>query len=392
MAWPMTSRRALLAVLVLVAAACGGEAAPPLSRELSLPAQTDTRELSLPPASTTTTTAILAPADADRLARAQLRSVLAVADELYAERGTFDLPLDDVAARIDGVPIVALESAASDAGVVYDPRDQRLALHNRSQSGRWFCISISGGSRDYGFGETFTDSLDSCTDGVLAGGWGNSYSPNGPEEAAVTAVVDTMARAVSGGDVETVVEVFESSVTCPAEDLAALWPDGVVLIPADEYALLGVVVDGDRAEAELVFGPLSNPEWGLRRSASGWRLTGNPCELFGPLAAERVAVEAADVLERGLFAVRSVWVATTTFTITIDQLGEVDADLHWVGTESPSYGTLFYSGREEESVLATPVGPDELLCAVESSNAPTRYGRIAGTGGLPTPEACAPAA
>lgn len=387
MAWPMTSRRALLVVLLLVAAACGEDAEPALSRELSLPAQTTTTTT----ANTTTTTVVLAPADSDRLAQAQLRSVLAVADELYAERGSFNVALDDVAARTDGIPIVALESAASDTGVVYDPRDQRLALHNRSQSGRWFCISVAGGTRDYGFGETFTDSLDSCTDGVVAGGWGDSYSPNGPEEAAVTAVVNSMARAVREGDAATVSELFESSVTCTAEDLAALWPEDLAILVAEEYALLGVVVDGDLAEAEVVFGPLSNPEWAVRRSSGGWRLTGDPCELLGPLVAERVELEAAELLERGLFAVRSVWVGTTTFSISIDDLGEIDADLTWVGSEMPSYGTLFYSGREEEAVLATAVGPDELICAVESSKAPTRYGRVATSAGLPTPEACAPA-
>ena len=145
-------------------------------------------------APTTTTTAPVDPQTADRLAQAELRSVLAAAQEWYAGSGTFDDGLPSVGGLAGSIEVVPLEVAAARDAVAYDAHDQRLTLHRQSTSGAWFCIDVQTDTIDHGYGNSFQESLTTCTDGVTVGGWGDSFSPTGPDEAAINGVDSGLLR------------------------------------------------------------------------------------------------------------------------------------------------------------------------------------------------------
>ena len=389
MARPMASLRSFVvfATLAIAATACSSgadEASPVVTRAL-LPAS----ESAAPTVETTTTTvATLSPAEADRLARIQIRYVLTAAEEIYAETGSYNAEPATVAALTEGVDVVSLEEAALSDAVAYAAFDQRVTLHRQSGSGRWFCIDVTEQGADHGAGETFEQALEDCTDGVRAAGWGNVFSPTGPDEAAITALVTATFEAFEAGDTIRIYELFDTGPSCDLIQLEAIWPTGLPLTASEALALEDVAVSGDAATASVSFGPLADPVWPLIKRGTDWLNSADPCEVLGPLAAERTNEAARDTLERGLFVVRSLYVEEQNFSFSQASLAEIDADLVVVSPAEVSFGTVAYRGSPTEGLLITGAGPGVFYCAVESSHAVTVYGEGSSAGEINTVGRC----
>jgi hypothetical protein len=389
MARLMTSPRTLIAfaaVAFAVTACSGGttESSPLAKRALVPPV-----ELPAPaPATTTTTPTPRSPAESDQLARMEIRSVLAAAAEIYAETGSYNAEPATIAGLTADVDVVALEEAALYDAVAYVAFDQRLTLHRQSASGRWFCVDVTDEGADHGAGDTFEQALEDCTDDVLATGWGDVFSPTGSDEAAITAVVTATFEAFETGDTARIHELFGPSATCTARQLETVWPAGLSLIESQTLALEAVTVSGDTATASVSAGPLSDPVWPLAKHGSDWLNSADPCELLAPLATDRSNIAAGDTLERGLFAVRSLYVEQSSFNFSPGLLADIDADLVVVPPGEVSFGTVAYRGNPNEGVLITGAGSAMFFCAVESSSAITVYGAAATIDEVDTPSRC----
>lgn len=389
MARPMASLRKLLvlATLAIAVAACsnGADASSPVVTRALLPAS----EAAAPVAETTTTTVTtLGPAEADRLARIEIRHVLTAAEEIYAETGSYDAEPATVAALTGDVDVVSLEQAALYDAVAYAAFDQRLTLHRRSASGRWFCIDVTDQGADHGAGDTFELALEDCTDGVRATGWGDVFSPTGPDEAAITALLTATAEALASGDTPRIGELFDTRPTCDSIRLEAIWPTGLPLTESEVLAIEDVAIAGDTATASVSFGPLSDQVWPLIKRGTDWLNGADPCELLGPLAAEGTSDAARDTLERSLFAVRSLYVKEQSFSFSPSSLADIDADLVVVSPAEVSFGSVAYRGNPTEGLLITGAGPEVFFCAVESSYAVTVYGVGERVGDVDTVNRC----
>lgn len=370
MPWDMTSLRRVAAplTLALILAACSGasaESGPPISRALSPP-------LEVAEETTTTTKALPTPAEADRLAQAEVRTVLTAAHELFAGSGTFNAELGAVAA-LAGVGVVSLDQAALQQGVVYDAHGPRLTLHRQSLSGRWFCVDVTDKGADHGFGDTFPDALAACTDGVVLDGWREVFSPTGTDEAAIKALAGSLAAALEAGDVEAAHAAFSPETACTPASLRDSWP-GIPLLGPDQFDVESISVEGDTATARLLLGPFSDLEWRLDKMEGGWFIALEPCLLFGPEAARQANTSAREILEQALFEVRTAFVAQENLAFTSADLAELNGDLQWVELAEVGYGTLAYSGSEGLGLLVTGMGAGRFLCAVESLSAETVYG------------------
>jgi hypothetical protein len=375
----------LLAAWLLAACGSGPETTETgLTRPPLTPAQ-----LALPEATTTTTTtAPIDPQTADRLAQTEIRSVLSAAQEWYAESGTFDDGLGRVSGLADGIAVVSLEEAAARDGVAYDAHGQRLTLHRASTSGTWFCIDVQADTIDHGYGESFQESLATCTDGVAVGGWGDSISPTGPDEASIQGVIRALLGALETGSVETAHDLFLDETACPSTELAAIWPDGLTLTDSPDYELHDISVDGDSGSASFSSQPLPETAWPFEKQDVSWRLAVDPCDLLAPLATERMDSAARALLEEGLFAVRSAFVVRSDFAFAASILGESDPSLTLVPGTEVAFGTLSYTGTTATGLLVTAGSPGRFYCAVESLSAATVYGEGAALSDLDTPTRC----
>lgn len=376
--------RALLLALVVVASSCGSDqAGPVLTRDaLSPPAELQ-REV--PTTTSSTTTVPVDPAEADRRARAELRRVADAADAAYDRHGTYDVDRSEISSRADGIEVVSLEDAAALAGVVYDPFGDRVTVHRESESGQWFCIDLSPEGRDYGFGDSFPNSLATCTDGLRVGGWGNAFSPTGLDEAAVAGVWDTLVASAASGDSARILDLFAPSDTCGPTDFEALWPAGLVLIGDDTAVLEGVVVTGSRASLDASLG--LSAEWTLRKEGTSWLFDADPCVMFGTAATAAAAEAAEALLEDALFAVRSVFVVEQDFAFGSDDLETVNGDLQWVDPADVGFGLLAYRGTPGAGVVMTAT-TEGVICAVESATEATRYGQAPSAQAIRTPAGC----
>jgi len=394
MARPMESSRAvaasgavaaLLAACLLAACGSGPDATETgLTRPPLTPAQ-----VALPGATTTTvTTGPVDPQTADRLAQTELRSVLSAAQEWYTESGTYDDGLGWVSGLADGVAVVQLEEAAGRDGVAYDAHGQRLTLHRRSTSGTWFCIDVQADAIDHGHGESFQDSLASCTDGLVVGGWGDSISPTGPDEAAIRGLIRALLEALETGSVETAHDLFLDESACPSTELASRWPKGMALTDSSDYELLDISVDGDSASASFSSQPLPESAWPFAKQDVSWRLAVDPCDLLGPLAIEQMDAAARTLLEQGLFAVRSAFVVRSDFAFAASVLGDSDPSLTLVPSAEVAYGTLSYTGTTGTGLLVTAGSAGRFYCAVESLSAATVYGEGTALSDLDTLARC----
>ena len=288
----------------------------------------------------------------------------------------------------DGIAVVSLEEAAARDGVAYDAHGQRLTLHRRSTSGTWFCIDVQAGTIDYGYGERFQDSLATCTDGVAVGGWGDSISPTGPDEAAILGVIRALLGALETGSVETAHDLFLDETACPPTELAAFWPDGLALTDSSDYELYDISVGGDSASASFSSQPLPETAWSFEKQDVSWRLAVDPCDLLGPLATERMDAAARVLLEEGLFAVRSAFVIRSDFAFAASVLAESDPSLTIVPSTGVGFGTLSYTGTTATGLLVTAGSTGRFYCAVESLSAATVYGEGAAVAELDTPSRC----
>ncbi|NNC91367.1 MAG: hypothetical protein HKN80_02620 [Acidimicrobiia bacterium] len=375
-----------LAAVAIAVTACSGsadETGPVITRAL-LPAA-DSAD---PIASTTTTQAPLSPAASDQLARTEIRSVLAAAAEIYAETGSYEAEPAAIAALSDEVDVVSLEQAALYDAVAYAAFDERLTLHRQSASGRWFCLDVTDHGADHGSGDTFEQALEDCTDGVRASGWGDVFSPTGPDEAAITAVLTATSEALATGDTPRIHELFEPQPTCTAMQLEAILPIGLPLTASEVFALEDVSVSGETATASVMLGSLSDPIWPLVRRGNDWLNGADPCELLGPLAADRTSAAARQTLDRGLFAVRSLYVAQSSFSFPPSALADFDADLIVVAPAEVGFGTIAYRGSQTEGVVITTGGPGVFYCAVESSFAVTVHGEGSSVDQVDTANRC----
>ena len=377
----------VFAIIAITATACssnGGDSSPVVTRAL-LPAS----ESAAPVAETTTTTVLaLSPAEADRRARIEIRYVLTAAEEIYSETGSYDAEPAAVAALTEGIEVVSLEQAAQYDAVAYSAFDQRLTLHRQSASGRWFCIDVDDRGADHGAGDTFDAALEDCTDGVRATGWGNVFSPTGPDESAITAVINATFDAFEAGDTRRAHELFDTGPNCDLGQLEALWPAGLPLTQSAAPHLENIVVAGDAATASVSSGFLSDPTWPLTKRGSDWLNGADPCELLGPPAADLKTEAARDTLERGLFAVRSMYVKEQSFSFSPSSLADIDADLVVVSADEVSFGTIAYRGTPQEGLLVTAAEPGVFYCAVESSYALTVYGEGSTAGEINTVGRC----
>jgi hypothetical protein len=385
----MASPRNLIAfaAVAIAVTACSGNAdgsSPVVTRALLPPV-----EAAAPVADTTTTTpTTLTPAESNQLARNEIRSVLTAAEQIYAETGSYNAEPATIAALTGDVDVVSLEQAALYDAVAYSAFDQRLTLHRQSASGRWYCIDVTDQGADHGAGETFERALEDCTDGVRATGWGDVFSPTGPDEAAITALLTATFEALETGDTRRIDELFDTGPTCDLTQLEAIWPTGLPLSESEALALKDITIFGDTATASVSFGPLSDPVWPLIKRGTDWLNRADPCVLLGPLAADRSRDAARDALEGGLFAVRSLYVVDGSFAFSPSALADVDADLVFVAPAEVSFGTVAYRGSPTEGLLIAGAGPGVFLCAVESSYAITVYGEGESVGEVDTVSRC----
>lgn len=384
----MDPARSLVAIgvvaVALTACSSGNEAA-----DSALPRQPlRPTEAAVPDAVPSTTSVPVDPRLADQLAQTELRSVLSAAREWYAENGTFDDGPGPVPEMTEAVAIVSLVDVAARDGVAYDAHGSRLTLHRRSASGTWFCIDVRGPTTDYGFGDSFQDSLATCTDGVAVGGWGDSVSPTGPDEAAIDGVVQALLEALEAGSPGTAHALFSPDAACPPIELAAGWPEALALIDSGDYELLDISVGTDTATASISAQVLSNADLAFVRREGSWHVDADPCELLNPIAAERMDWAGRELLEEGLVAVRSLFVSRSDFDFRASQIAEREPLLTFVPLDDVRFGALTYSGSSAEGLLITEGSPGRFYCAVESLTAVTAYGEAAAPSELATPARC----
>jgi hypothetical protein len=307
--------------------------------------------------------------------------------ETLAEQGTYDVERDMISSRAGGVEIVTLEEAAMKDGVVYDPFGKRVTLYAESDSGRWFCLDLSPAGKDYGFGDSFPSSLASCTDDVLVSGWGDAFSPTGPDEAAISGVWGSLALFLEQGEPAAAHALFVASAECTVDDLTAVWPPGVSLLSPDDYSLEAVTVAGSSAVSDVTLGSLAASGWRLENDGASWLISVDPCEALAETANQQVDAAARQLIESGLFAVRSVFVVEQDFAFGMGKLETIDGDLIWVEQEALEFGQLSYTGRQNAGLVITK-GAESYLCAVESSTAATRYGAAKTLEDVSSTDAC----
>jgi hypothetical protein len=375
-----------LSLLAIALSACGSgretvEPAP--ARQPLRPAA-----LAVPEAVITSTTLPADPRSADYEAQTELRTVLAVAGEWYAENGTFDGGLRPVAEMTGGIAVVSLDEVAGRDGVAYDAFGSRLTLHRRSSSGTWFCIDVRGETTDHGFGDTFQAALATCTDGVVVGGWGDSFSPTGPDEAAINGVIRAFFEALAAGSAEAARDLFSAGAGCQPEELSARWPEGLVLSDSADYDLSDISVDGETATATFSSQVLGDGTLRFEFLDDGWHLAVNPCDLLGPVATGKMDTAATALLEAGLLAVRTAFVVRSDFAFESSLLAESEPALTFVPDAEIRFGTLSYSGSTAAGLLITEGSPGRFYCAVESLSASTVYGEGAAVSELDTPARC----
>ena len=382
------ARRTLaLGAFALAVAACGsgpGAADPVLTREPIRPASLAVPEV----APTTATTALLDPLGADHIARTELRSVLAAAQEWYAENGTFDDGIGPVGVMSGETTVVSLSEVAAHDGVAYDAHSSRLTLHRQSASGTWFCIDIRGETTDHGFGDTFQDALAACTDGVPVGGWGDPVSATGPDEAAISGVVRALFDALATGSIDGAYDLVSTGPACRPADLEALWPAGLALADSADYELSDISVFTDTATASVSTSVLPDSALSFEKSDGSWLLAIDPCLLFGPIAAGQMDPAARALLEEGLIAVRSAFVMQSDFAFGSSALAEMEPSLTFVPAAEVRFDALSYSGGLTEGLLITEGSPGRFYCAVESLSAVTVYGEGGDATELDTPARC----
>ena len=148
----------------------------------------------------------------------------------------------------------------------------------------------------------------------------------------------------------------------------------MALLSENEFALEGVYVGGSSARADVEVGALPAARWLLEHRDNSWVIAADPCVELEAVATERVEAGARELLEAGLFAVRSIFVFEQDFAFSQTKLGTVDADLIWVEAGTVQFGQLSYYGAQGSGVVVTKAA-DGFLCAVESAVASTRYGR-----------------
>ncbi len=379
---------AMIGAAAMAVAACSSAAAPEAGSSALARSPLPPVTAALPHLIASTTTAPVDPRSADRLAQDELRSVLAAAQQWFSESGTFDDGLSSVEALAERITVVPLQEAAGRDGVAYDAHDRRLTLHRKSASGTWFCIDVRDGTIDHGLGDSFQQALATCTDGVVVGGWGDSFSPTGPDEAAVTGVVRALFNALAVGSVEAAHELFLSESACTATRFGELWPDGLALTDSAGYELLGITVTGDSAIASFSSPPLADSPWPFESREATWLLAVDPCDLLGPLAGERMDAAALALLEQGLLAARGAFVERLDFAFAASVLAGSDALLTLVPETDVEFGTLSYSGTVSEGLLITTGSPERFYCAVESLSASTVYGEGTSVSDVDSPARC----
>lgn len=384
MVWPMATirSRAALAGFSLLVAACAGttESQPTeITRALLPPTPAEV---------TTTTTMPIDPLAADRIAQQDIGLVLEAAEDLFAERGAFDASPAEMDRRTPTVDVIGLEEAALRRGVVFDAFDQRATLYAMSESGTWFCVDISDNQSDHGFGDSFQLALAACTDGTIGSDWGDPFSPTGPDEAAIESSLGALAGAMARGEPDMAHLLFAPHTACEQSDMSEAWPAGLALADGEAIQLDSIVISGEQATATAEIGSLARTSWQLIRNEGTWRLSADPCQLLESVLAERKTEEAAELLEAGLFAVRSAFVNSESFAFSDRRLAEIDENLLFVPMSEASFGHLSYSGSESRGLLVTVGAPETFYCAVESLSAPTVHATGASIDEVKTANRC----
>jgi hypothetical protein len=384
----MDTARSIVAIGIVAIAltACGSENE---AAESSLPRQPlRPTEAAVPNAAPSTTSVPVDPRLADQLAHSELRSVLAAAREWYAENGTFDDGPGPVPEMTEGIAIVSLVDVAARDGVAYDAHGSRLTLHRQSASGAWFCIDVRGQATDHGFGDSFQDSLATCTDGVTVVGWGDSVSPTGPDEAAIDGVLQALLEALETGSPGTAYALFSPDQACRPIELSAGWPEGLTLTDSADYELVNISVGTETATSSISAQVLSNSDLPFVQHDGSWHVDGDPCELLIPIAAERMDWVGRELLEEGLVAVRSLFVSRSDFDFRASLMAEREPSLTFAPLDDVRFGALAYFGSPAEGLLITEGSPGRFYCAVESLTAVTAYGEAAAPSELATPARC----
>lgn len=378
----------LVACVALAASACAGpdSAAHLLEEEpvggASLPPVTMPP---IPTTSTTTTTTVppspVDPEEADRAAQSDLRSALVAARAIFADRGTYDASLADVAEFAPEVQFIDLTEAYASTGVVYDAHDQRVTLHRRSDSGRWFCIDESTrNGTDFGFGDTFEDSLATCGDGTQRNDWSSAfggqggYEPIGPDEAAILHAFERFADAVDQADHEALRATLFESTGCRPDELKAFWPEGLDLFDSVSFAIDEITVEEGTARVSVSILDETISRWPMIRYGVDWYHNYNPCLLLKEKAVVPQNLAAQDLLTSAHIATQTAFVRSENFNLSLDALNAVDPSVTFVTSAETAYGLVGYIGSREYGLMITEGQPGRFYCMVEYLRQNTGYG------------------
>ncbi|MGI9609179.1 MAG: hypothetical protein ACR2NL_02690, partial [Acidimicrobiia bacterium] len=139
---------------------------------------------------------------------------------------------------------------------------------------------------------------------------------------------------------------------------------------------------------EARIGPLGQQTWELTKTESSWLIVADPCRLLEPHLTDRMTMAATDLLEVGLYAVRSAFVTQEDFGFSAGAVAVFDPNLIFVPRDEVGFGTVYYSGSPAEGLLLTGGPTGVFYCAVESLAAATVYGTAETADELRTPSRC----
>lgn len=379
----------LTGVAVAMASCAGPDSAAPLLEQEPAGSPPVAPVITAPPTTdTSTTTAVPATPsnaeEADRAAQADLRRALVAARAVYADRGTYDVPLSDVGRFAPDVVFIELTDAYASRGVVYDSHDQRVTLHSQSQSGRWFCIdeSVRTGT-DYGFGDSFEDSLATCSDRTQRRDWSTAFAPAAPgddtapigaDEAAILHAFERFAQAIDEADHTALRATVFESTGCSIEDLASFWPQGRDLFDSVTFDIGPIEIGDGVARVSVTILDETIEDWDMIRYGIDWYHDRDPCPLLKPKTVEPQDASARDLLEAAHLATQTAFVRREEFSLSLDELNSVDSTITFVSADEAGYGLAGYVGTRDRGVILTEGSPGRWYCVVEYLRENTGYG------------------
>lgn len=385
----MPRNAVFLAGLALLLAACAGpDSAAHLLEQEPIANPSVSVVTTVPPTTTSSVAPTTLPADpeaADRAAQTELRAALVAARAIYVDRSSYDAPLSEVERFAPEVTFIDLTDAYAFPGVVYDAHDQRVTLHRRSDSGRWFCIdeSVRTGT-DFGFGDTFEDALATCGDGTRRSDWSSAYGPIGDsgddpatigaDEAAILHAFERLTEAIDEADHNALRATVFESTGCSAEELSTYWPDGLDLFDSVTFDITEISVHDGTGTVSLTILGEEILDWRMIQYGIKWYHDRDPCPLLEARVIEPQNQTARDLLEDSHLATQTAFVRSENFSLSLNELNAVNPEITFVSAEEARYGYTGYVGTREYGVMFTQGAPGMWYCIVEYLRRNTGYG------------------